>query len=408
MRLQTQKLIKNVSLASVGSFLAAIFAISTNILIARTVATDQFGLFMVALSISLIGGTLSTFGFADYLVREWTKSGKTTLSADTTVFLFGSIFFVFMLTALLIFITCNGQYALILLATSVPITAWLRVKMSQLRVRGQYGPIVLILLAPALIRLAPAIFVHFSTNTLNDYCFMVGGLFVVATLFIVKSIFRTIKKTLGKNIKKELVLTLKGVSPFIASQIIVSLRDRLDIILLSVLGTPTLAAIFTPASLVLKRSSLFATTVADTALLPTLFKHCDNEKSYKRKSWKLVLSLGIVGTGLALVVIFFADQILGLFGKEYLEARPVLITMAAMIPLRYMCIGLTNALKHQNMVAGKARDQLITLIISAVTLCIFIPLFGTWGAVLSVGVSMVTLFTLYAIRLLNTSLQLRE
>ena len=363
---------------------------------------------MVALSISLIAGTLSTFGFTDYLVREWTKSGKTTLSDDTTVFLFGSIFFVFMLTVLLIFITCNGQYALILLATGVPITAWLRVKMSQLRVRGQYGPIALILVIPTFIRLAPAIIVYFSTYTLNDYCFMVGGLFGVATFFIVKSIFRSIKKTVGKNIKKEMPLTLKGVSPFIASQIIVSLRGRLDIILLSVLGTPTLAAIFTPASLVLKRSSLFATTVADTALLPTLFKHCDNEKSYKRKSWKLVFSLGIVGTGLALVVIFFSDQILGLFGKEYLEARPVLITMAAMIPLRYMCIGLTNALKHQAMVAGKARDQLITLIISAVTLCIFIPLFGTWGAVLSVGVSMLTLFTLYAIRLLNTTLQLRE
>lgn len=136
--------------------------------------------------------------------------------------------------------------------------------------------------------------------------------------------------------------------------------------------------------------------LATNAILPTLSRDYQYDvQSFQSKQALIARYLLIISFPIVIVFFTFADRIIGLlYGNRFLNAVPIFMALAVLIPLRFV----TNVIAS-GLTASDAQE-LRTLAVFIVAICNvglniwLIPIYDYWGAVYSTVITELSLFSL--------------
>jgi O-antigen/teichoic acid export membrane protein len=378
--------------------------IVSGIIYARYLGPEQFGLYSFALAIITMASLPVVAGLPNLLVREISHFYLEEKWALLTGVINWSRIYVFVLSLVIIICMYLALY-FDFFNTSVSNLLWVAVLLIPCRgLLTQQSAVLNGFRQPILAQLPVQIFA--PTLTLIILCFYIfsgvaltGSKLINITIlayvfaFIVSAVLlnRT-NKSVPKNCKPE--YTIKNwhssLLPFTITAFIGTLNTELASVLLGWLVDTESVAYFKVAMQAVALIALGLTSV-NAVIMPNvarLYKQGDLKATQELLTKSVRLSTLISVPIICFLVIFGEFAISLLFGKDYLQAYPILVILCSgqLINVLMGSVGLVLNMTGNEKRALKSLSM--TLILNLILLAVLIPLFGSIGAAIAISVSL--------------------
>ena len=174
---------------------------------------------------------------------------------------------------------------------------------------------------------------------------------------------------------------LKIAWPLILGNAVYIFDNRLDIIVLSFFLSEADIGIFNAASTVVA-SLLIVPQAYQMAVFPVMARlyAVSQEQLGKLYGYSLKYML-IVALPLAVVLTSAADSVIGLFGRDFVVATPLMRVMVWSLPLLFVNIPMARLLVAVDKQVVVARSLTVRLVVGVALALLLVPKFGVWGVV---------------------------
>ena len=410
-----KKAFNALALLWLGTLLGAGLAFLIQIILARKLGSEYFGMFsavlaMVTLVTPLAGFGISqlwlkVFGQEGWNARKWLKSSLNFVILSTSV--------VFISLYLWAFLGNHDQLTrLLFLILSFYILGQISAELvsSKLQLEERYLYLAIWQFLPHFMRFILIVILLFG---FNDWASIEKVAYVyafVAIVFLLVGILQLInmhkgnftlkghkKEDLQKSTTIKLSRVLENAWPFGLAAFFHLIYFQSDIILIKYMVGDNQAGIYNVAFTVMVAVYMFPNVLYQKFLLPKLHRWAnhDKDKFYEvyRKGNIIMLILGLLA--MLLVWTLSAWAIPFLFGNEYQNSILILNILAVSSPIIFVAFSAGATLVTQEHMKLKVKFMGAVALINLVLNFIFIPIYGAVGAAVSTVISNFILLMLY-------------
>lgn len=380
-----------------STMLSSIFTFITQLIVARYLYPDEFGVLISSLTLVVLVSPLLAVGLDGYLLKHFARYGgicSGLVKASVRYFLY-----TIPATVLLFFIIGSdiGGFFYLLVISQFFINITIALK----QVEGNYNKVSLILTFQSFVRLGllvPLLFIS-NVNISNIYI-----IYVVASILITVFLFTQIKGTLNSSVFKEenMKISLKQLFldsyPFGVGVFLHLIYFQSAILILGKLDSSQSAGLYGVAFTILTLAYLIPGVVFQRYYLPKvhILTEQGNEKALMyifKTGFKLML---IAGTIFTLFFALLSDLIVYLsFGDKYSEAAEILKILSICILLRYLSSSAGVFLVSGSLVVKKNKYMTLCAAFNLLSNIILIPVYGISVAICITIVSEVILMLLF-------------
>lgn len=411
-----KKALKAISLLWLGSLLGAGCAFLTQVIVARELGLEQFGLLSSALSLAALLTPIAGFGIPQLWLKIFGQEGwkgvrwlnaSFLFIVQTTVFAIGMI----LLWAWLGPHSVQMRMVLITLTLYTIGQVFIEVSSSKLQLEERYMLLGIIQLTPHALRLAAFSTLHFFAALTLTASTAAAIYALVATPVIIWGVSEMSKMRKGKftlkghdnrgDISSEEAPTLKNVAanawPFGLAGAFHIIISQANIVLISYMIGPSSAGIFNVAFTVMTAVYLLPTVIYQKFLLPKFHIWANFERSKFYKVYKagnrLMFILGMVA--MVAIILLSPWAIPFLFGSEYSAVISVLSILAVCAPIRFLANSVGAVLITQQHMKTKVYFMGITAFLNIVFIIALTKLWGQTGAAIATVLSDSVLLAFY-------------
>ena len=406
-----------VFLLSLGTLLGAFFAFIIQVILARKLGVNEFGIFsstfaMIVLVSPLAGLDISqlwlkVYGEEGWSANRWMPSSIVFIILSTTITLLIIVFWAFFgnhdyQTRELIFILSFyilGQVSLSLIS-------------SKLQLEESYIKLSMLQLLPHFIRtilvvLLAFVFSQWMTieNIAMIYALVSIGLVYMAYIHV-KEMYNNTFLLHGHNDKKTINMPKPNISyvlqktwPFGLASFFYFIYFQSDIVLIKYMIDDTAAAIYNVAFTVLAAIYLFPAVIYQKFLLPKIHRWASNDrKKFYEVYTKGNVLMFILGTFIMFIVWGVSSWSIPLiFGEDYKSSAILLNLLALTIPMIFVAHSIGSTLVTKEHMKNKVIFMGMVAIINLVLNIILIPTYNIFGAAISTVISNIILVLVYYI-----------
>ncbi|MFG3685668.1 lipopolysaccharide biosynthesis protein [Micromonospora sp. NPDC047740] len=387
-------------------------AFVTQVLLARSLPQAQFGAFMSVMSLVTLAAPLATFGVADFWLQRFGREGPRAFR-----WVRPSIVLVAVSSGLLVAALVGWG----LVELDEPADAGLRIALAPiilslvamalsgaaLQLRGAYGQLAALQLAPQVGRLLVALL----TGILGLSALMVAlGYALVAVVTVVMSVlviapFWHGRATLEGHPPAPRPSTRRprvdhlvaGTGLFLLGSLFYQLGMNLGVVTSAEFLSPEDAAVLAVPMTLLTAIYLLPRIVYQQYFLAKLHRWSRSNRNAVLIAYRAG-TIGMIGLGVLLgVVVAVAGRfaIPLIFGSQYRASVPVMAVLAIAIPLRFGAASVESLLTSNGLVRQKVLYQGLGSLAFLAALATAIPLFGAAGAAWATVLSEAILLTLF-------------
>ena len=399
-----------------SSFLAGGLAFVTNIILARYLGPEDYGIFVAILAtITLISsfGTagvphfwLRVFGREGSLAFRWVKSSLYAVLAGLTIISF-------LLYCWAYWGPHNLDFQQLIFLLGLPLLAGqvlFELVIAKLQLEEDYSSLSLWQISLNSLRLFwVTTYIVIFTDSYSLMHLSLGiaicSLVLVSVgIFCLKDLFRGRLNLKGHDDGKQYTLVKKPTVyqvisesyPFALAGILYVIYYQSDIILLKYLDSPESAGIYNVAFIILGAVYLFPAIFYQRFLLPKLHRWSVHDKakftSVYQTGNRIMLLVGVIVMGILLLLMPILIPLI--FGQAYVEVIPLLTILALCIPCRFLSSSIESVFVAHEAMKKKVICMGCTAFINVMLNIIVIPLWGNMGAALTTLLSELTLLTL--------------
>jgi O-antigen/teichoic acid export membrane protein len=411
------KAVKHISFLWAGSLIGAGCAFLTQVILARILGPQGFGVFASVLSLMSLLVPLVGFGIAQYWLKEFGKDGwsATCLVKASLKFVLFNIALVMTILAIWSFWGPHDQVMqAVLLIMSVFILGQVAVELisGKLQLEERYGILALWQLMPHLARLLLVLIVGilFSTQLNVE---LVASLFAsVSFVVFLVSIKPLLNMAKGKLLLKghglqrlqktcvqqpQVKNILQNAWPFGLAGVFHLIYFQSDIILVKYITGDEAAGYYNVAFTVMVAVLLFPGIIYQKFLLPKIHRWANHDRAlfYKvyRQGNAAMLVLGLLA--MAFVWLLSPFVIPYLFGNEYKDSVELLMVLALSAPVLFVASSVGATLVTQEHMKIKVKLMGGVAILNIALNLSLIPFYGALGAAVSTVASNILLLIFY-------------
>lgn len=408
-----------ISFLWLGSIIGAGCAFLTQVILARNLGPEAFGIFAAALSTVTLLTPLAGFGMGQYWLKAFGQEGWRAMR-----WLPGSFSFIAFSTAavflLLLVWALWGPHdvisAGILFVLSFHVLGQISVELvsAKLQLEERYFNLALWQVFPHVGRLFLVVVLAYAATDLFSaqyaaYSYaIVAAVFFVSALYLMSLMYGGAFELKGHTIpeKNEVLSSSDGPGmfqiavqswPFGVAGLFHLIYFQSDIILLRYMTGPEVAGIYNVGFTVMVAVYLLPSVVYQKFLLPKMHRwaHSNRIKFYKvyRQGNSIMLILGL----LAMVAIWLLAPwgVVFLFGQNYQQSVGLLMVLAVSAPILFAASSVGATLVTQAHMKSKVKCMGVVAGINIVLNLLLIPAYGAYGAAVATIVSNVSLLAIY-------------
>ncbi|MHB8978757.1 MAG: flippase [Trichloromonadaceae bacterium] len=408
-----------VSFLWLGSIIGAGCAFLTQVILARKLGPEVFGIFAAALSTVTLLAPLAGFGIGQYWLKAFGHEGWGALRWLPGSFRFISLSTVTVFLLLLVWAFWGPHDVLsagILAILSFHVLGQLAVELvgSKLQLEERYLSLALWQVLPHLGRLALVMVLAYAATNLISAQYAASSYAVVALVFFVNAVWLLSRMYGGAFELKGHTIPEKGEVlsnpdvpvmfqvaaqswPFGVAGLFHLIYFQSDIILLRYMTGAEQAGIYNVAFTIMVAVYMFPGVIYQKFLLPKIHRwaHYDRAKFYRvyRQGNIAMLIVGL----LAMVVIWLLAPwgVVFLFGQNYQQAVGLLMILAVSAPVMFVSSSVGATLVTQAHMKTKVKCMGIVAGINVVLNIMLIPPYGAIGAAVATIISNVSLLVIY-------------
>jgi O-antigen/teichoic acid export membrane protein len=395
---QVQRLAHNAVALAAGGIIAQLAFTLLEILIARKLGAEAYGIFVTAYAWTVLGAFLMEFGTPLYTIQEGSRHHDrlpvlfgSALTVNLVVFAILYALLVaaaalfspnLVLTFLLIFL----PYGLILTLQNELASVYSSFQTMQVNAVFQG-------LAPVLILL---LYFVYSANdlTLSDvgYAYIIGGAIVTGVWFVYT--FRRVRPTVNAQ---DIRQTLRSSYQYGLSGILGQVYFKTDVVMLSALAGLREAGIYAAAFKLVELVYKVA-VLSGRVFAPAMFKASHEPgKIFQVFASMMTRFLAVAGLVAGVLSFVLAEElILLMFGESYAASIPVLRILGGVMAAKCMMVSLQLLLSSIDLHFQRVANMGITVVAHIAANALLIPKFGALGAAGATLLSGVLLIVLYA------------
>jgi len=417
-----RKFLNNISLLWVSSILGGASTFLIQVLLARQLTTNDFGVFAASYSLVSLFIPLAGFGVAQLWLKAYGKEGagaKRWLHTSLKLVAINSLVVVslILLWAILGPNEFSSQYVLVSLVLHMLGLVMLELMVAKYQLEGRFSLISWWQFSPNFLRLMMILSIATMTQVNLElaggvYAFVGLGLIIVSA----KQLYAMFRGDLALEVQENqpsnekfkivkaqevdsirLSLVFGKAWPFGLAVFFQMIYYQSDIVILKYLAGNDAAGIYNVAFVMLAVVFILPSAIYQKFLMPKIhyWANYDNEfllKAY-RKGNKYMLILGVLSALMILATSSFLIPLL--FGSEYTGAVILLNVLVLSIPFVFMAYNSGAVLVTRHHVYRKVKYMGIVAIINVILNVTFIPVYGAEGAAMTTVASNLILFFLY-------------
>ena len=394
---QVQRLASNGVALAAGGIVAQLAFTFLEILVARKLGAEAYGVFVTAYAWTVLGAFLMEFGTPLWTVQEGSRNHERIprlLGSGLTV-----NFALFVLLYLLVVVAANTlapNPVLGLLVIILPYGLILTLQAALAAVYSSYQTMHVNAffqgIAPVAVLLT---YLLYAANDLNlaqvGYSYVLGSGIVTGVWFVL-----TLRRVRPRFSSRNLRATLSSSYQYGLTGILGHVYYRADVILLSLLAGLREAGIYAAAFKLVELVYKVA-VLSGRVFSPAMFKAShESDKAFQILSSMMTRSLAIAGLTAGVITFVTAEElILFMFGEKYAASVPVLRVLGGVMAARCMMIALQVLLSSIDLHFQRVAGLGITVIAHIGASAFLIPRFGAQGAAWAALSSGVVLLLLY-------------
>lgn len=396
---QVQKLARNAVSLATGGLVAQLVFTLLEILIARELGAEAYGVFVTAYAWTVLGTFLMESGTPLWTIQEGSRNQDrlpmllgSALTVNTVMF---AVLYALLAGAALTF---QGNPVLSLLLIILPYGLILTLQSGLAAVYSSYQTMQVNAffqgLAPVAILLTYFVYARGGLS-LDDvaFAYVIGGALVTGAWVIY-----TIRRVTPRVSAASVIETVRSSYQYGLTGILGQIYFKSDVVMLSLLAGLREAGIYAAAfklvELVFKVAVLSGRVFA-----PAMFKASHEPgKSFDVFASMMTRFLAIAGLLAGIVTFILADELIMLmFGEKYAASVPVLRILGGVMAAKCMMIALQLLLSSIDLHAQRVVSLGITVVAHIAANAILIPRYGAVGAASATLFSGILVVVLYAI-----------
>ncbi len=410
------KALKAISLLWLGSVLGAGCAFLTQVILARKLGPEAFGLFASALAVVVLVSPLASFGVGGFWLKVFGQEGWRAIR-----WLRGSLKYTLLTTSLVLATLLlwaflgphdeNTRILLSVLSFYLLGQVVLELASAKLQLEERYSELALWQFLPHFLRLFFVVFLSFlAVNWFSLYA--VGYVYasVSISIFIIGAVL-IFSMCVGEFSLKghgeersfytaplpKMNMVIAQSWPFGMAGLFHLIYFQSDIIILKYIKGDEVAGIYNVIFVVMAAVYILPSVVYQKFLLPKIHRWAQSDRErfyevYRTGNW-IMLGLGLLAMVLLWVLAPYGIPIL--FGDDYSDAIIPLIVIAIAAPFRFLATSMGSTLVTQDNMRVKVFYMGATALLNIIMNFSLIPSLGLFGAVASTIVSEIFLLLLY-------------
>lgn len=398
------KAVKAISLLWIGSILGAGVAFLIQVILARKLGSESFGLFSSALTTVNLFVPLAGFGVASFWLKAFGEEGwlaQRWLRGSFQFIVITTLAVLFMLIIWAIWGPHEKQLSIIILSLTFYVLGQLSLELvgGKLQLEEKYISLAVWLFIPHLMRL---VLVFLSYYFIVDditvyqvsliYAFVSILFFLLGVFFLFRMVngFFDLKGhgrgtlNLGLN-EPSILLVAKGAWPFGLSAAFYLIYFQITIVFLNYVAGPKASGIYNVAFLIISAIYIFPSVVYQKFLLPKLHRWANQDK--KRMYDTYVNGSRImffIGSAIMIAVWSISSHVIPIvFGEQYEESILVLKVLAFAIPIRFLSSSVSSVLTTTKLMQMKVSIMGLGALFTIVFNITVVPYWGVMGAAIT-------------------------
>ncbi len=404
------KFIQGASSVSLGSLISVIVIFSTQVLLSRTLNTDEFGDFISSVAILTIFSTFSTFGSELSLLKKFGVSNAVGNQYGATVYKFTLVSSIISCLFMLMFFSVTSdialEFQLLLLPCIVAFAIW---SLSNVvyQVQHKYFTLATHQVLPSLIRLVSIALVMFFYDSENTGSLTAAywSYFIAAFILILFCIKNFLKLKLGSTLSNTSSLpcnikygtVFKNSFPFSIAAILFAIYAQNGLYSVNkYVGSHESAAYGIAISFIFA-IYIIPGVIYQKVVLPKFHVWSNHDKGMLLKTLQLGNGIMLlVGCFFSICTIIMSETVVSLFfGEKYIDAVEILQILALCIPFRFMISNLGALLSTGDNVKYKIYGMLIVVMFFTLLNTYVAKFFGSVAVAYLFVVSEIIMFLVF-------------
>lgn len=408
--------IKAISLLWIGSILGAGCAFITQVLVARKLGPEGYGLLSAALTTTVLIAPLAGFGLQGFWLKVFGEEGWAGIrwiASSIRFVVFSTILSIFIIIAWAIFGPHELATTEVMLILTFHVSGLMIVELvtAKLLLEEKHTQVALWQLVPHVLRFTLVVLYLAFVNVGNDvnaisyiYALVALGVTIFGAMQV-KYMFNGDFDLKGhcrnhssiKHINVSALDVAKNAWPFGIAGILHLIYFQSNVVILKYMSGDEAAGVYNVAFSIMAAVYLFPGVVYQKFLLPKLHRWSNHNKTLffeaYRKGNKAMFGLGCV----AAVGIYIVSPwgIPFLFGIQYSKAVEPLLLLGACAPIRFLATSIGSMLITQQHMHTKVKLMGLVAVVNVPVNVVLISKYGLIGAAVSTLVSEVLLLSLY-------------
>ncbi|QYA24394.1 flippase [Gramella sp. MT6] len=402
-----------------SSLLSAGFAFLIQILLARYLQPESYGMFMSSLVLITSLVPLVGFGVHSYWLKAFGNEGWEAMGFVKSSFRFLTRSAFIGVVAIILWAFLGGhnsstKLVLLILLPYLLGQTFLELVNAKFQLEERFTALAIWQLMPNLLRL---VLLNLCFLLVDSFSGLLGVSFIYSSVSIVVCIYgyREMKKMLNgkftlkghipkhttlnfpKKYEKQTWEVIRLTWPFGLGSLFHLIYFQSDIILLRYLYGSSEAGIYSVAFTVITASLLLPSVIYQKFLLPKLHRWSHQNLDLFHRVYKKGNLLMLIMGSFAMAVVFLsADGLIHyLFGKTYTEAVFLLKILSLNIPILFVASSVGSVLVTQEHMSLKVKIMGVVALLNIVLNIIVLPKYGGLGAACTTVMSNLLLLSLY-------------
>jgi O-antigen/teichoic acid export membrane protein len=395
---QMQRLARNAVALAVGGIVAQLAFTLLEILVARKLGAEAYGVFVTAYAWTVLGSCLIEFGTSFWTVQEGSRNLSrlpALLGSALTVNLVMFAILYLLLAVVANALSPNPVLSLLLVILPYGLILTLQSELGAIYSSHQTMHVNAFFqgLAPVAILV---VYFAYSTRELDiadvAAAYVIGGALVTGIWFA-----HTLRSIRPQFSTAEIRTTLRSSYQYALSSVLGQVYLKVDIVMLSALAGLREAGIYAAAfklvELVLKVAVLSGRVFA-----PAMFKAShESDKTFRIFASLMTRSLAVAGLLAGVVSFVLAEELIFfMFGEAYDASVPVLRILGGVMAAKCMIVSLQLVLSSMDLHFQRVTSLGIAVLAHIAANAALIPRFGALGAAIATLCSGILIILLYA------------
>lgn len=410
-------LFRNVFGLWLGSILGAGMSFLTQVMLARGLGPDEYGVFSSSLSLITLLCPLAAFGLAQFLIKtfgeegwgaiRWCSSARIYSSISTTLVIVLLVFWAFWGPN-----DSRARFIIFCLVFYIPSQLFVELVGSRFQLEENYRALAAWQFFPHLFRflvvllLISGLLTEMKVESVAlSYVFVSCGVLLALWRTVFEFIFGKVRlkghgfiqQFFGQENQPTLRDVLKGASPFGLATLFHLIYFQSDVVLLKYIVGDSVAGIYNAAFMVLSAIYLIPGVLYQKYLLPKIHRMASYDRSAFYKVYrKGNVSMLLLGGAATLMCFVFSDVFfVNVFGDSYSESALVLKIISLSCPFIFFACSTGAVLATKNHMPLKVKLMAMVAAFNVLVNFVLIPNYGALGAAISTVFSNILLSGLY-------------